>query len=112
MPTKEELSDRVNEILGLGDPIDFSKMTKEDLESFLKTIKEPSNLIRIGWKNLKEKAKKEILEELIERPLVDVLKGLGKEEKEGKDKGPLGLGILPRAMTRIRGVLEEKGEAE
>ena len=108
MVTKEELSDRLNELLGLEEMVDFAKMTKEDLETLLKTVGEPSNLIRIGWKNLRNKAKKEILEELMGRPLLDeVLQDvLPKEGKAGK--GPLGLGILPRARERFRGIFAEK----
>ena len=98
MPTKEELSERLNEIMGLKDPIDFSKMTKEDLESLLKVIGEPSNLIRIGWKNAREKVKREILEEILGRPFLEEI--LSKTE-EGADKGPLGFGVLPK----LRGIL-------
>lgn len=114
MPTKEELSDKINEILGLEDAIDFSKMTKEDLESLLKVVEEPSNLIRIGWKNAREKVKKEILEEILGRPFLDeILKGIpAKGEGEGEDKGPLGLGILPLARGRIRGIFAEKEAKE
>lgn len=97
MATKEELSDRLNGLLGAEDYIDFAKMTKEDLERLLKVVDDPSSLIRIGWKNLRDKAKKEILEELIGRPFLDeVLKGIPAEE----GKGPLGLGILPRILRK------------
>ena len=110
MSTKADLADQINELLGL-DLDSLERMTKEDLEALKKLIAEPSNLIRVGWKNLRDKAKREILEELMERPLLDeVLKGV--PAKEGKeDKGPLGLGILPRARERIRGIFTE-GEAK
>lgn len=101
---KEALSDRLNEFLGLEDCVDFAKMTKEDLERLIKVVGEPSNLIKIGWKNLRNKAKKEILEELMGRPFLDeVLKG----DEEGKNKGPLGLGVLPALRGVLRGTLEE-----
>ena len=113
MPTKEELSDRLNEILGLEDTIDFSKMTKEDLESLLKVVEEPSNLIRIGWKNAREKVKREVLEEILGRPFLDeILKEIPAKGEGGEDKGPLGMGILPRAMERIRGIFAEKEAKE
>ncbi len=103
--TKEELSDRLNAFLGLEDCVDFAKMTKEDLERLIKVVGEPSNLIKIGWKNLRNKAKKEILEELMERPFLDeVLQG----DEEGKNKGPLGLGILPSVRKRMRGFTERR----
>ena len=108
MPTKEELSDKINEILGLEDTIDFSKMTKENLESLLKVVEEPSNLIRIGWKNAREKVKREVLEELLGRPLLEEILS---KEGEGGDKGPLGFGVLPRLRGILKGTLAE-GEAE
>ena len=105
MATKDELSDRLNEVLGLEDTVDFAKMTKDDLEILLKTVGEPSNLIKIGWKTLRDKAKKEILEELLGRPFLDeVLKGV----QEGEDKGPLGFGILPSVRNRMRGIFEKE----
>jgi len=113
MPTKEELSDRLNEILGLEDEVDFSKMTKEDLESLLKVIGEPSNLIRIGWKNARDKVKREILEEILGRPFLDeILKGIPAKEGEQEDKGPLGFGVIPRAKARIREIFTEKEAKE
>ena len=105
MATKDELSDRLNEVLGLEDTVDFAKMTKDDLETLLKTVVDPSNLIKIGWKNLRDKAKREILEELLGRPFLDeVFKGV----QEGEDKGPLGLGILPSVRNRMRGIFEKE----
>lgn len=105
--TKEELSDRLNEILGLEETVDFTKMTKEDLEYLLKVVDDPSSLIRIGWKNLRDKAKKEILEELMGRPFLDeVLKGVPTKE-EGKG-GLLGLGIVPS----IRKILSKETTKE
>lgn len=110
MGTKADLADQINGLLGL-DLGSLERMTKEDLETLLKLIGEPSNLIRVGWKNLRDKAKREILEELMGRPLLDeVLKGV--PTKEEGDKGPLGLGILPRARERIRGIFAEKEAKE
>jgi len=108
---KTDLADQINELLGL-DLGSLEKMTKEDLETLLKLIGEPSQLIKIGWKNLRDKAKREILEELTGRPFLDeILKGVpGKEE--GENKGPLGLGILPRARERVRGIFAEKETKE
>ena len=110
MPTKEELSEKINEILGLEDTIDFSKMTKEDLESLLKVVEEPANLIRMGWKNAREKVKKEVLEEILGRPILEEILSKTGEEGEG-DKGPLGFGVLPKLRGILKGTLAE-GEAE
>lgn len=108
MPTKQELSDQINEVLGSEDYIDFAKMTKEDLECLIKIVGEPSNLMRIGWKNLRDKAKKELFEEIMGRPLLDeVLKGIPVKE-EGK--GPLGFGIVPSLRRNIRGILSREPE--
>jgi len=108
MPTKEELSQQINEIFGT--EIKFEALTKEDLEALLKVVQEPSNLIRIGWRKLRDETKKKVVEELMGRPLLDeILKGTleKKEEKAGEDKGPLGLGILPSIRNRVRGALTE-----
>ena len=105
MPTKAEISDQLNELLFLEDTLNFAKMTKEDLETLLRTVGEPSNLIRIGWRNLRDKAKGEILEELMGRPFLDeVLKGISRKE------GILGLGILPSIRTKVRGILSKEAE--
>lgn len=106
MATKDQLSDQLNEFLGSEDYIDFAKMTKEDLEYLIKIVGEPSNLMRIGWKNLRDKAKREIMEELLGRPLLDeVLKGVS---AKGEDKGLLGFGIVPSIRRNIRGILSRE----
>lgn len=99
MVTKEELSDKINEALHLEGEIDFSKMTKEDLEKLLEVLGNPSGLIQIGIKNLRAKARKEILErplrEFLEKPIIeDILAG-----EKGKG-GLLGLGILPHILRK------------
>jgi hypothetical protein len=109
MSTKADLADKINELLGLNLE-SLEKMTKEDLEALLKVIGEPSQLIKIGWKNLRDKAKREILEELMGRPLLDeILKGAA---KEGEDRGPLGFGVIPKARARIREIFSEKEAKE
>lgn len=108
MATKDELCDLLNKFLGSEDYIDFTKMTKEDLERLIRIVSEPSNLIRIGWKNLRDKAKKDILEELMGRPLLDEVFKEILPDKGKEDKGLLGLGILPRARERLRGIIEKE----
>lgn len=111
MSTKADLSSKINEVLGTD--INFERLSKEDLEALLKVVEEPSNLIRIGWKNLRDKAKKEILEELIGRPILDdILKGIPAKEGEREDRGPLGFGVIPRARARIREIFTEKEAKE
>lgn len=99
MATKEELSDRLNDLLGLEDSVDFTGMRKEDLERLLEVFVDPARLIQTGIKQLRSKARREILE----RPLKDLM---DKPFLEGflteRDKGPLGLGLLPRILGRSK----------
>jgi len=100
LATKEELSERLNAILSLEDTIDFTKLTKEDLERLVKVVEDPSRLIQTGVKQLREKARREILErplkELMDKPFIE-----GLLERDA-DKGPLGLGILPRILGKSK----------
>jgi len=77
-------------------------MSREDLEKILNFVRDPYNLIKIGAKNLRGKVKKELLEEVLGRPLIEDL--LSETDEEGaEDKGPLGLGILPRIRGMVKG---------
>jgi len=110
LSTKSDLADRVNELLGLNLE-SLEKMTKEDLEALLKLIEDPSNLIRMGWRKLRDETKRKLVEELVGRPILDdFLKGLQEkgEGGESKDKGPLGFGVVPHIRERVRGILSEK----
>ena len=97
MSTKEDLSEKMNELLALEDRIDFSKLTKKDLENLFKVLGDPTRLIQIGVRQLRSKARKEILErrllEVMDKPLIEAL-------LERENKGPLGLGIIPRLRER------------
>ena len=97
MSTKSDLSDEINRILGLEKEIDFSKLSREDLQGLLDFFREPANLVSLGTKQLREKVRKEILD----RPLRDFIEG-GLGGLEGEDRGPLGLGILPSLMKRAQ----------
>jgi len=93
MVNKDELSDKINEYLSLDDTIDFSGMKKEELERFVEFLKEPANQIQAGLKRMRDRVRGDILD----RPLREYLEGDPKD-----DKGPLGLGILPRARDLLR----------
>lgn len=95
---KENLSDRLNELLGINEFVDFSKMTREDLDILLKIVSDPSNLIRTGWRNLRNDAKQKLLEEIVDRPLLDEI--LNRSVERNENRGPLGLGILPSIFRR------------
>ena len=101
MSTKEDLSEKMNELLGLEDKVDFSKLTKEDLEKLFKALGDPTRLIQTGVKQLRQKARKEILEkplkEIMDKPFIE-----GLLEREN-NKGPLGLGIIPRLLRKSKG---------
>jgi len=98
MVNKEELSDKVNKFLSLDDTIDFSGMKKEDLERFVEFLSDPSKLIQAGLKRMRDRIRGEVLE----RPLKEFLDGLGTATESEEDKGPLGLGIIPRFRRVFR----------
>ena len=91
--TKEELSDRLNEVLDLEDEVDFTRMTKEDLERLV-TALDPARLIQTGIKQLRSKARRDLLE----RPLKDLLDKPFLERIVEREEGFFGLGILPRIL--------------
>jgi len=99
MPTKEQINERLNELLGLEEPIDFTKLSKADMERLLEVLGNPSGLIQMGIKNLRARARREILE----RPIKDFMeKPIIEDILAGSREGPLGFGILPRILGRKR----------
>jgi len=78
MATKEELSDKINELLKTDVPLDFTKMGKEDLEALLGILNDPTKMIQIGVKNLRDKAKKELLNrtlgDLLDKSILEEVK--------------------------------------
>ena len=97
MVTKTELSDFLNDMLGT--TIDFSKLTKEDLESLKQFFSDPTALIQLGIKKLRDRTKKEILTitlgDILDKPVL--------EELRNQKGGPLGLGIVPRILELRKG---------
>lgn len=91
---KDELSEKMNELLDLDEEIDFTRLIKTDLEALYEFVSNSSNLIALGVKSLRGKVRKDLLE----RPLKDLLE----VPEDGEDGGPLGLGILPRIRNRRR----------
>lgn len=98
MVNKDELSDKVNKFLSLDDTIDFSGMTKVDLERFVEFLSDPSRLIQAGLKRMRDRVRAEVLD----RPLKEFLDGLGTTPEGEEDRGPFGLGIIPRARRFFR----------
>jgi len=103
MPSKKEISDRLNEIFEV--KINFENLTKEDLETLLKVVDDPSNLLRITVEMARERGKKEVietLEKVTKRPLLDLFKELKKGDVVEEEKGFFGLGLFPAARQRLR----------
>ena len=69
MPTKEEISRKLNELLGLEEnPIHFEKLSKEELERLLKIFSTVLNVAQIGVRT----AKSRLEEGILGRPVVEV----------------------------------------
>lgn len=100
MPTKEELANIIRNVLGL-ELKTLARMSREDLEKLHQFVSDPSNLVRVGAKNIRLKAREELFEkpmkELLNKPLVTFI-------REGKDDegGPFGFGIIPSILNRKR----------
>ena len=90
MSTKENLSDQLNQLLGLS--VEWSKMSREDLATLVKLFGDPMGIVQLGVRMMKEKTR----EDIMGRKLGDVLSSSTilnlKDRMRG---GPLGLGILP-----------------
>jgi hypothetical protein len=102
LSTKEDIKDQINEVLSLD--LDWSRMSKEDLEKLLNFVRDPYNLIKTGVKNVKGKVKKELMEEILGRPLLEELLSQTSTDESSEDKGPFGLGIIPRIRGFVKGV--------
>jgi hypothetical protein len=96
---KNELSDGINELLGLKEsPIDFAgKLSKEDLTTLHDSVESLALGGLLGKKILNRP-----MGELMKMPLQDVLKEL----KEGQ--GLLGLGLLGRLFSEDRRPLRDR----
>lgn len=78
MPTKEQISEQLNEILGLTEnPIDFTRLNKEELERLVDLFSTVAQVAQIGIRSAREKLRGGILgrpvEEVLRMPLIDVL---------------------------------------
>ena len=109
MPTKEQLSDRVNVLLGITDIINFSNMNKEDLERFVKYLEtdfsDPSTMIKTGINRMRENVRDKVLD----RPLRDFLNPGLLEAQEGEETGPLGFGFLKtQPVINLKKALERR----
>jgi hypothetical protein len=93
---KDQLSDRVNDLLGIDAIIDFSGMKKAELERLVDLLHErfsdPSTIIKWGVEMAREKVRGQILD----RPLREFLE----QGVEEEDEGLFGFGVL-KAKTII-----------
>lgn len=94
LPTKEALCDEISAILEV-ELSSLERMTNEDLEKLLVALKEPSKLIQTGIKQLRTKARSELLErplkEFLDKPIFNL---------KSDRNGPLGFGILPKLFGK------------
>jgi len=68
--TKEEISDKLNELLDLSDdPIDFTKLSKEDLTRLFDVLTTPATLISLIPQSVRDKILNRPLRELLEIPI-------------------------------------------
>lgn len=95
MATKEELSDKLSSIFEID--LDFSKMTKDDLEKLVEQVSDPRLLIKLGLSHMKEKAKQEIMN----RPIREIIESLSmpKEGEKSVKRWRPG-SILERVLAR------------
>lgn len=113
MVTKEELSDELNQLLGIDDWIDFSGMTKESLERFKTWVTDnltPQNMIKTGVERMRTNFRGQILD----RPIKDFLDpALLEEGKPQPDTGLLGFGLLKtRPIINVKKTLESRRTSE
>jgi len=104
--SKEEISRKLNEVLEIKPEVDFTKLTKEELDALVKALSDNRKLVRLGVTGLRKDTRDRVLgavdEALGEREGGIFGLGLLPEGKPGEeDKGPLGLGILPRVKERL-----------
>ena len=59
MSTKENLSDQLNGILGVN--VEWSKLSREDLETLMKLFGDPVGIVQLGVKMMKEKTREDIM---------------------------------------------------
>lgn len=104
--SKEEVSRRLNDVLEIKPEIDFTKLSKEELDRLVVTLSDPRKLLRIAGTGTTqrglERLRAAVDEVLSERKGGLFGLGLLPEGKSGEeDKGPLGLGVLPRVRQRL-----------
>lgn len=101
---KTDMSKTINDVLGLKEAVDFSKLKINDLNRLFSFIVEPSNLVGILARSLriatKSIAEEKRLKSLLSRPVGDFIKA-----GEG---GILGLGIADRWVAGWRTRLGRK----
>lgn len=104
MSTKENLSDQLNQILGVN--VEWSKMSREDLDTIAKLFRDPIGIVQLGVKMMKEKTR----EDIMGRKLGEILSSgsIFNLRERPRGGGPLGLGILPAIFTSTPNKLSPK----
>ncbi len=96
MPTKQEISDQINTILGT--KIDFTVLKKEDLDQ-LSQVFTSGAFLSAGLKGLRQHAREKVLK----TPLGEIL---NRDQEKG---GLFGFGILPVKPIMARGSRSKGG---
>jgi len=90
------MSDFVNEVLGLKDKVDFSKLPSKELKKLYDFVSDPSNLIGVGLRAIRSSTAKAIekspLREMLDKPLRDLI--------SEREEGIFGFGILPKVFRK------------
>jgi len=95
---KRELSDKINEILGLPQKVDFTKLSKKDLETLHDVISNVAASLGIGIRSVKAK----IRQGLLQRPTREVLNmPLGEFLANIRSEGGI-IGILAKIREERR----------
>lgn len=109
MVTKTEMSEKLNELLGLEEPIGFEKLTKTELERLLEVFSTVAQVAEIGIRTAKNRfgggLLREPVGEILNAPLIDVLSSVRRE-------GGL-IGLLGKALgQRTRRTKKRESKAE
>jgi len=84
MPTKEQMSEKLNSLLGLeSDPIGFEKLSKEDLERLLTVFTNLAQVAQIGVRSVRDRLQEGILlkpaGEVLNMRVIDLIASIRKE---------------------------------
>lgn len=92
MTTKDELSLKLNDLLMLPEEVDFTGLTKSEIERLLDFISKPKNLLEITKRAMRGR----VQDDFMNMKVKDIL------EPSEIGEGPFGLGIIPKIRDRVK----------